>query len=92
MSRFLFAVINFLLLIAIIYLIGRKMISSIFSSRLEKINKALDNIEQPLETHEESDPVKPIVDRHNAELDKEVAAREAKLADLKEKYDKSSRI
>ena len=36
MSRFLFAVINFLLLAAIIYFVGRKMISSIFSGRLEK--------------------------------------------------------
>ena len=87
MSRFLFAVINFLLLIAIIYFVGRKMISDIFNGRLEKINKALDDIEKPLETQEESDPVKPIIERHNAALDEEIAAREAKLNELKEKYE-----
>ncbi len=87
MSRFLFAVINFLLLAAIIYGIGRKMISSIFSGRLEKINKALDEIEIPVKTQEESDPVKPIIDRHNAALDEEIARRETKLNELKEKYE-----
>ena len=87
MSRFLFAVINFLLLAAIIYFVGRKMISSIFSGRLEKINSALDEIEKPVETQEESDPVTPIIDRHNAALDEEIAQREAKLAELKEKYE-----
>ncbi len=87
MSRFLFAVINFLLLAAILYFVGRKMISSIFSGRLEKINNALDEIEKPVETQEESDPVTPIIDRHNAALDEEIAQREAKLAELKDKYE-----
>ena len=87
MGRFIFSVINFLLLILIIFLIGRKMISSIFTGRRDKINQALDEIEKPVEIQEESDPVKPIIERHSAELDKEIAVREAKLAELKEKYD-----
>ena len=42
MERFIFAVINFLLLFAIIYFIGRKSIAAIFDSRREKINRELD--------------------------------------------------
>ena len=87
MSRFLFAVINFLLLAAIIYFIGGKMISSIFSSRRDRINKKLDELETKNEPVEEPDPVKPIVDRHNAAVAEEIASREKKLAELKEKFE-----
>ena len=87
MSRFIFAIINFLLLFAIIYLVGRKMIASIFSTRREKINRALDAIETPLPAEEETDPVKPIIERRQQALDEETAIREAKLEELKNKYE-----
>lgn len=62
------------------------MIASIFSSRKEKIDRALDEVEQPHEVSEEIDQVKPILDRRKAALDTEAAAREAKLVELEEKF------
>ena len=88
MERFIFAVINFLLLFAIIYFIGRKSIAAIFDSRREKINRELDEIETHIEKPAEIDPVEPITERHKAEMESEIAAREAKLAELKEKFDR----
>ena len=44
----LYAIINFLLLGAIVYFAGRKAIAKIFSSRMEKINSELDELERKL--------------------------------------------
>ncbi len=44
--QFIYALINFLILIALVWLIGRKMIASIFQKRLEKINRELDEAEE----------------------------------------------
>ena len=37
--QFIYAIINFLILAALIWLLGRKMIASIFKKRLDKINR-----------------------------------------------------
>ena len=44
--QFLYAIINFLILAALIWLLGRKMIASIFKKRLDKINSELDEAEE----------------------------------------------
>ena len=76
MPRIIYVIINTLLLILIIYLIGRKMILNIFRGRREKINKALDEIAEPVPPVEEYDPVKPIVSRNKAAVEAEIAHRE----------------
>ena len=88
MPRIIYVLINTLLLILIIYAIGRKAILNIFRGRREKINKALDEIAEPIPPVEEHDPVKPIVSRNQAAIDAEISHREALLADLKEKFER----
>lgn len=44
--QFIYAIINFLILAALIWLLGRKMIASIFKKRLDKINSELDEAEE----------------------------------------------
>ncbi len=85
--RFIYTLINFVLLIAIIYFVGRNAIVSIFKGRREKINRDLDEIETPVQSVAEVDPVTDIADQNKAAIDAEIAGREAKLAELKEKYD-----
>ncbi len=88
MPRIIYAIINFLLLLLIIYLIGRKMILNIFRGRREKINKALDEIEEAIPPVEDHDPVKPIESRNQAAIEAEIEHREELLADLKEKFER----
>ena len=88
MPLFVYTIINFLLLILIIYFIGRKMIVNIFRSRRERIDQALDAIAEPIPEPELPDPVKPITDRRKAAVEEETAFREAKLAELKEQFEK----
>ena len=88
MPRIIYVIINFLLLLLIIYLIGRKTILDIFQGRREKINKALDEIEKPVPPVEDYDPVKPIVKRNQAAIEEEIASRERQLAELKEKFER----
>ena len=45
--RFVYAVINLLILAGLIYLVGRKTIVKIFRSRREKITRELDAAETP---------------------------------------------
>lgn len=92
MPRIIFVLINFLLLILIIYMIGRKMIYNIFHGRREKINQALDAIEEPIPEAEVQDTVKPVIEAHSAEIQEEIANREAKLAELKEKFESNEEI
>ena len=58
MLHFVYSLINFALLLLIVWLIGRKMIAKIFVGRQERINRALDEAER-LETEEPSLPVIP---------------------------------
>ncbi|MGN1410860.1 MAG: ATP synthase F0 subunit B, partial [Eubacteriales bacterium] len=44
--QFIYALINFLILAALLWLFGRKMIASIFQKRLDKINSELDEAEK----------------------------------------------
>ena len=91
MPRFIFTIINFLLLLLIIYLVGRKMIVNIFRGRKERINQSLDIANQALPEPEEYDPPKPEDDEsHKAALEEELAIREKKLADLKVKFENES--
>ena len=91
MPRFIFTIINFLLLLLIIYLIGRKMIVNIFRGRKERINQSLDIASQALPEPEEYDPPKPEDDEsHKAALEEELAIRKKKLADLKVKFENES--
>ncbi len=93
MPRFIYTVINFLLLLLIIYLVGRKMIVNIFRGRREKINQDLDAINEPLPEAEVYDPLKSGEEgQHQAALDEELAVREKKLSELKEKFEHESEI
>ncbi len=88
MPRIIYVLINTLLLILIIYLIGRKAILNIFRGRREKINKALDEIAEPIPPADDNVPAKPIIVRDQTAIDAEIAHREALLADLKEKFER----
>lgn len=91
MPRFIFTIINFLLLLLIIYLVGRKMIVNIFRGRKERINQSLDIANQALPEPEEYDTSKPEDDEsHKAALEEELAIRKKKLADLKVKFENES--
>ena len=92
MPRFIFQIINFLLLVLIIYLVGRKMILNIFKGRRERINKALDSVNEQLPEPEVHDSVKPATDSHKAAMAEEAASRKKKLAELKEKFEHESEI
>ena len=85
--RFIYAVINFLLMAAIIYMIGRKMIVSIFKGRRERINQQLDEIAEPVHSVAEVDPTIAISGKNEADIAAETARREAILAELKEKFE-----
>ena len=85
--RFIYVLINFVLMIAIVYFIGRNLIVNIFKGRRENINRKLDEIETPVRSAAEVDPVEEIVEQNRAALDAEIASREVKLAELKGKYD-----
>ena len=93
MPRFIYTVINFLLLLLIIYLVGRKMIVNIFRGRREKINQDLDVINEPLPEAEVYDPLTSGEEgQHQPALDEELAVREKKLSELKEKFEHESEI
>ncbi len=79
--QFLYAIINFLLLIGIIVLFGRKTIVKIFKSRRERIGRELDDAEA-IEKTEYTPPTVPSVDELCVEIvgDKEVAAVEQHAA------------
>ena len=46
--EFVYALINFILLFGLLWLVGRKAIANIFGKRLERINSELDEAEKPL--------------------------------------------
>ena len=92
MSLFIYQIINFLLLILIIYLVGRKAILNIFRGRREKINQALDELDAPLPEEEIYDPVILLTDNYDAAVAEELAIREKKLAELKDKFEHDQEI
>ena len=79
--QFLYAIINFLILVGIIVLFGRKTIVKIFRDRRERIDRELDDAES-IEKTEYTPPVVPGVDALCVEIvgDKEVAAVEQHAA------------
>lgn len=85
--RFVYAVINLLILAGLIYLVGRKSIVKIFRSRREKITRELDEAETPFAP--EPLPEMPAPD--DTALKSELAAAEkdgkAALAELDTQYE-----
>lgn len=85
--RFVYAVINLLILAGLIYLVGRKSIVKIFRSRREKIARELDEAETPFAP--EPLPEMPAPD--DTALKSELAAAEkdgkAALAELDAQYE-----
>lgn len=85
--RFVYAVINLLILAGLIYLVGRKSIVKIFRSRREKITRELDEAETPFAP--EPLPEMPAPD--DTALKSELAAAEkdgkAALAELDAQYE-----
>ena len=79
--QFLYASINFLMLVGLIVLFGRKTIVKIFKSRRERINQALSEAES-IEKTEYTPPVVPSVADFCVEIvgDKEIAAVEQHAA------------
>lgn len=67
---FIYAIINFLILIAILFLFGRKTISSIFTRRLDRINRALDEAEDLERTPREIPPI-PTVEELCGEIERD---------------------
>lgn len=65
-----YALINFLILAAIVFLAGRKIIARIFSGRRERINKELDEAER-------EDDIAPPVDISDIELPEDDTAKKA---------------
>lgn len=68
--QFLYALINFLILAFLVWLLGRKMIASIFQKRLEKINKELDEAEEIERTEYESPDLPDIPLKTDGEITK----------------------
>ncbi len=79
--QFVYALVNFLILAGILFLFGRKTIASIFETRREKINKALDEAEAA-EKITVTLPVIPTVEELCGEIerDNEVAEIEQEAA------------
>lgn len=79
--QFLYAIINFLILIGLIFLFGRKTIVKIFKDRRERINRELDAAESVAQT-EYTPPVVPSVEALCVDIvgDNEVAALEQHAA------------
>ena len=77
---FIYAIINFLILAAIIWLFGRKAIASIFTKRRDALNAELDEMER-LEREDDSLPPLPPVElslKMTAEQDEALRAVEQK--------------
>ena len=90
--QFVYAIINFLMLFAIVYFAGRKAIGKIFTGRQERINKDLDEVGVPLppaEPLEQSD--KADGSAQDITLQEEISRREQELKTLDEKFEKDSR-
>lgn len=85
--RFIYVIINFLLMALIIYLIGRKMIVSIFRGRRERINQQLDEIAEPVQSAAEIETDDNLRVEYRKEVDAEIARREKTLQELKEKFE-----
>ncbi len=68
--HFIYAIINFLILLAILFLFGRKMISSIFETRRARINRALDEAEE-LEKSPNILPTVPTVEELCGEIERD---------------------
>ena len=85
--RFIYVVINFLLMAAIVYLIGRKMIVSIFKDRRERINQQLDEIASPVHSAAEVDPAAAISQQNKVEIAAEITRRKSVLEEMKQKFE-----
>ena len=85
--RFLYAVINLLILAGIIYFFGRKTIVKIFRSRREKIDQEIDEAEAPII----SEPLPEAKTPDDAPLRAEIAAaeeiKEKTAADIEAQYE-----
>ena len=85
--RFLFALINFILLGAAVWFIGGKTISGIFQSRMDRINKDLDSLSEPIPDYSEiyrvPEEEKPA---ENLVLADELRIRESELESMEEQY------
>ena len=83
--QFVYALINFLLLAALIYFAGGKAIKSIFAKRREKINQDLDEAETELPP-EEAVTFDPIPDNATAAIEEDNSKCEAELAYLDRQF------
>ena len=81
-----YVIINFIILLVILFLVGRKTVKRIFGNRLENINKELDEAEE-IEKLEmpvyENTPQEPIEDDLSDEIIKAKAHTEEKLNSIK---------
>ena len=75
MKLFIYACINVLLLAAIVFLIGRKTIVNIFRKRRERINRELDELENPPEPEALPEPEDDPESRAEAEAAAEAIAK-----------------
>ena len=90
--QFVYAIINFILLAAILYIFARKIIIKIFVSRKERINQELDEAEKLAEITEEEDGDETvlILDNSSAIADEE-AVRDEEIRILRSEFEKNAR-
>ena len=91
LMEFVYAIINFALIVFAVWYFGRKLIGRIFSGRMEKINKELDEIEQPVPEAEPLPEPAPIADLSGIALKDEEARRKESLDSLKEQYEEEKK-
>lgn len=85
--EFVYALINFILLFGLIWLVGRKAIAGIFGKRLERINSELDEAEKPLPEPEALPEPEPVADLKSMVIEEETAEREVSLKSLAEQFE-----
>ena len=84
--RFVYAIINLLILAGLIYLVGRKSIVKIFRSRRERIAQELDEAEAPLTAEPLPEYAAPDDSALRSELAAAESEKEKTLADIEAQY------
>ena len=91
--EFLYTVINFILLAALLYIVGRKTVSGMFSSRLERINSGLDEAEVPFEEEpvdESGNIYAEIIDLAASSVKEEEAELDLTLSAMEKQFEENA--
>ena len=86
--HFLYALINFVLLVALLWKFGGKLVKSIFAGRSNRIGKQLDETLEQLPEEEEPAPAESLPAVETSLVDEERTRCEGEMRILKEQFDK----